>query len=40
VLSATDDVETCFRQYETALRELYETHKDRYGYGHVTLEIV
>ena len=40
VLSATDDVETCFRQYETALRELYEAHKDRYGYGHVTLEIV
>jgi hypothetical protein len=40
VLSATDDVETCFRKYETALRQLYETHKDRYGYGHVTLEIV
>jgi hypothetical protein len=40
VLSATDDVETCFRQYETALRQLYETHKDRYGYGHVKLEIV
>jgi hypothetical protein len=40
VLSATDDVETCFRQYETALRQLYDTHKDRFGYGHVTLEIV
>lgn len=40
VLSANDDVETCFRLYETALRQLYETHKDRYGYGHVTLEIV
>jgi hypothetical protein len=40
VLSVNDDVETCFRQYETALRQLYEAHKDRYGYGHVTLEIV
>jgi hypothetical protein len=40
VLSPSDDVETCFQQYTVALCELYEAHKDQYGYGHVTLEIV
>jgi 2-acylglycerol O-acyltransferase 2 len=40
VMSASDDVETCFLKYEKALRELYDAHKDRYGYGHVALEIV
>jgi hypothetical protein len=40
MLSPTDDVEACFYQYTTALCELYDAHKDKYGYTNVPLEIV
>ena len=34
------DINQCHEEYLAALRKLYDTHKSKYGYDHVELEII